>query len=287
MQLPWFPATGKLITIRHLLTHTSGIGYGQVADTKTFARIFKDAGIVDAFTTKNITIAENVKSLVKLPLHHNPGEKFTYGEGLDVLGYLVEILSGMPFDQFLRTRLLDPLGMTDTWFYLPADKRDRLVPVQTNIKGTENWQRYESDFYDVDYPVKGAKTFFAGGAGLCSTAKDYATFLQMYLNGGELNGIRFLSRKTIETMMSLQLDKELWKTESYYGLAFSVITQEAQSIGGKGSAGTFEWGGYFNSQYFADPQEKTIAVLLKQTRNIKKDETGWKFNILVHQSIDD
>ncbi len=149
--------------------------------------IYQKAGITDVFTTEKITIAESIKKLAKLPLHHEPGEKYKYSEGLDVLGYFIEVISGMPFDVFLKTHIFDPLGMKDTRFYLPEEKAGRLVAVQQkNNKG--KWERYPVTFYDPDYPVKGAKSFFSGGAGLSSTAKDYATFLQMYLNGGEFNG---------------------------------------------------------------------------------------------------
>jgi CubicO group peptidase (beta-lactamase class C family) len=184
------------ITIRHLLTHTSGLGYGVIDGDERIKSIYKDAGVTDLFTTEKITIEQSIKKLAKLPLHHNPGEKFTYSEGLDVMGYFIEVISGMPFDQFLRTRLFDPLGMDDTWFYLPDEKADRLVEVLQ--KEGDKWKKYPVTFYDTDYPIKGEKTFFSGGAGLSSTAKDYATFLQMYLNGGELNGVRILSRTTIK-----------------------------------------------------------------------------------------
>src|SRR5690606_5129752 len=149
-----------------------------------FKKIYKEAGITDLFTTEPITIETSVKKLAKLPLHHHPGERFTYSEGLDVLGYFIEVVSGMPLDQFFRERIFEPLKMEDTWFYLPESKKDRLVSVQTKEKG--KWVRYKADFYDTNYPVKGAQAFFSGGAGLSSTAQDYASFLQMYLNNGEL-----------------------------------------------------------------------------------------------------
>lgn len=275
----------KEITIRHLLTHTSGIGYGVIDGDERFKMIYKKAGITDLFTTEDITIGESVKKLARLPLHHNPGEEFTYSEGLDVLGYFIEIVSGMPFDEFLRKRLFDPLGMDDTWFYLPGSKADRLVSVQ--IKENGKWIRYPVTFYDTDYPVKGARRFFSGGAGLSSTAMDYATFLQMYLNGGELNGVRILSRTTIQSIMGNQTGELFGDGIEYYGLAFSVITSEGQDAGGLGSEGTFSWGGYFNTQYFADPEEQTIGILMKQTRGPVNDETGWKFQLLVNQAIDD
>ena len=274
------------ITIRHLITHTSGLGYGIIDGNEQIKMIYAKAGVTDLFTTEKITIAESVKKLAKLPLHHNPGEKFTYSEGLDVLGYFIEIVSGMPFDQFLKSHIFDPLGMNDTRFYLPEEKAGRLVAVQQKTDG--KWTKYPVTFYDTDYPVKGAKSFFSGGAGLSSTAKDYATFLQMYLNGGELNGVRLLSRTTIDAIMGNQIGN-VWgeDPEKVYGLAFSVLTRKGGQKGGQSSEGTFEWGGYFNTQYFADPKEKVIGILMKQTQGPVNDETGWKFRQLVGQSIDD
>ena len=276
--------TNKEITIRHLLTHTSGLGYGVIDGDERMKMIYQKAGIVDLYTTENISIGENIKKLATLPLHHNPGEKYTYSEGLDVLGYFIEIVSGMPFDQFLRTRLFDPLGMNDTWFYLPDAKAGRLVKVQRKVDG--QWENFPVTFYDPQYPITGAKKFFSGGAGLSSTAKDYATFLQMYLNGGELNGVRILSRKTIETMMKNQVG-DLWNGAKHYGLAFGVVTAQGVAEGGIGSEGTFDWGGYFNTQYFADPQEKVIGILMKQTSQTSGDQTGWKFRQMVFTLMDD
>ena len=274
------------ITIRNLLTHTSGIGYGIIDGDERFKMIYAKAGVTDLFTTEKITIAESVKKLAKLPLHHNPGESFTYSEGLDVLGYFIEVVSGMSFDEFLKTHIFDPLGMNDTRFYFPDEKAKRLVAVQQKVDG--NWEKYPVTFYDTDYPVKGAKSFFSGGAGLSSTAKDYATFLQMYLNGGEYNGVRILSRTTVDIILSNQLgDIRGDKSDSQYGLAFGLVTQSGQNKGGNGSAGTFDWGGYFNTQYFADPVENVIGIIMKQTQGPVNDQTGWKFRQMVFQTIDD
>jgi len=281
------PATSE-ITIRQLLSHTSGIGYGIIADDKDerFKMLYEKAGVIDAWTTENISIKENIRKMAKLPLHCNPGEKYNYSNGLDVLGYFIEIVSGMPLDVFLRTRLFEPLGMNDTWFYVPENKDPRLVSLQKPDNG--KWVRYPVTFYDPEFPVKGAKRFFSGGAGLTSTAKDYATFLQMYLNGGELNGTRFLSRTTIQAIMANQIGN-LWgeNSDKYYGLVFSVVTQKGQENGGLGSIGTFGWGGYFNTEYFADPKEKTIGILMKQTQEADFDDTVWKFHLLVGQAVDD
>jgi CubicO group peptidase (beta-lactamase class C family) len=274
------------ITIRQLLTHTSGVGYGFIDGNRAFRMIYHKAGIIDTFTSDNILLADNIKKLGKLPIDFNPGERYKYSEGLDIMGYLIEIISGMPLDKFLRTRIFDPLGMDDTWFYLPDEKASRLVSVQEPVNGV--WQRYNPGFYDQDYPIKGPKSFFSGGAGLSSTVEDYAKFLQMYLNGGEYNGKRLLSRTTIATIMSNQ-NHAVWNESAdwYHGLAFGVLTERGAAKGGSGSVGTFRWEGYFNTSYFADPKEQVIGLLFKQTRNTRGDQSEWKFKQLIGQAIDD
>lgn len=275
----------KEITIRHLLTHTSGLGYGVIDGDERMKMIYQKAGTTDLFTTEDVSIGDVVKKLAKLPLHHDPGEKYTYSMGLDVLGYFIEVISGVPFDRFLRERLFDPLGMNDTWFYLPEDKANRLVAIQCKQDG--KWVNYPRTFYDTDYPIKGTKTFFSGGGGLSATAKDYATFLQLYLNGGELNGVRILSRTTIATMMADQTGNLFGGDDKHYGLAFGVLKAKGEAKGGLGGAGTFEWGGYFNTQYFADPKEQLIGIIMKQTQGPTPDQTAWKFRQLVGASVDD
>lgn len=272
------------ITIRDLLTHTSGIGYGMIDGDEQFKKIYAKAGITDLFTTEKITIAESVKKLATLPLHHEPGKAFTYSEGLDVLGYFIEVISGVPFDEFLKTRIFEPLDMKDTWFYQPKENYHRLVAVQKKEKNS--WTTYPTTFYDPDYPIKGAKTFFSGGAGLSSTAKDYATFLQMYLNLGELKGVRLLSRTTVRSILGNQIGS-IWGGPKHHGLAFSLVSKKGEVTGGLGSTGTFEWGGYFNTQYFADPKEGIIGIILKQTQGPVEDDTAWKFKQMLFAAIDD
>ncbi|NBC67217.1 MAG: serine hydrolase [Bacteroidetes bacterium] len=280
-----FPAENQ-ITIRQLLTHTSGIGYGVIDGDERFKMIYEKAGVTDLFTTEDITIEESVNKLAKLPLHHEPGEEYTYSEGLDVLGYFIEEISGMPFDEYLRTHICDPLGMDDTWFYLPQSKHDRLVTVQRKDENG-NWEPYPVTFYDPEYPREGAMTFFSGGAGLSSTVEDYAKFLQMYLNNGEYAGTRLLSRTTVNFMMQNQIGDLFNDAGRAYGLAFGIINETGETSGGRGSFGTFDWGGYFNTQYFADPNENVIGLIFKQTQGNTGDETGWKFRQLVFQAIDD
>ena len=276
-------ASSKEITIRHLLTHTSGIGYGVIDGDERMRMIYGKAGIVDLYTTKDIKIGDNIKKLANLPLHHEPGSKYTYSEGLDVLGYLIEIVSGMPFDQFLQTRLFAPMGMTNTGFYLNETQGKKLVTIHRKVNN--QWESFPTTFYDPNYPKTGAKTFFSGGAGLSSTAEDYAKFLQMYLNGGSYNGTQFLSSTTIQTIMSNQVGDLLGNGGKDYGLAFGLVDANGVAQGGIGNLGTFDWGGYFNTQYFADPVTKTIGILMKQTQGNTGDETSWKFRQMVFTSV--
>ncbi|AVR46434.1 serine hydrolase [Christiangramia fulva] len=275
---------GEEITIRNLLTHTSGIGYGMIDPDERYRKIFAKAGIVDAFTTRPVKLKENEKKLAKLPLHFKPGEKWYYSEGLDVLGYFIEVISGKSFDQFLRERIFEPLNMNDTYFYLPESKADRLVAVQEKQDG--KWKNFgATPYYDPEYPKKGARTFFSGGAGLSSTALDYAKFLQMYLNNGTYNGHRLLSPLTVKMILTNQTADLFGGPENYYGLAFGLVSEKGKAKGGLGSEGTFDWGGYFNTQYFADPVTDVIGILMKQTQGPVDDQTGWKFRQMVFSSI--
>ena len=275
----------KEITIRHLLTHTSGIGYGMIDSDPRIRKIYQKAGVTDLFTTKKVKIGDVIKTLGNLPLHHNPGEKFTYSMGLDVLGYLVEVVSGQPLNDYFVEHIFDPLDMDDTRFYQPESNNERLVSVQ--LRDSLAWKDLDPSFFDPDYPIKGAKSFYSGGAGLSSTAEDYATFLQMYLNKGEYNGTRLLSRTTVESILGNHSGDLYGGADKYHGLAFAVVTPEGETRGGIGSAGTFDWGGYFNTQYFADPEENIIGILMKQTSGNTGDETGWKFRQMVFSSVDD
>jgi CubicO group peptidase (beta-lactamase class C family) len=176
--------------------------------------------------------------------------------------------------------------MADTHFYLPDTQRNRLVPVQ-KPDASKKWVRFPVTFYDPEYPVAGAKTFFSGGAGLSSTAKDYATFLQMLVNDGTFNGRRFLSRPTVELLtVSNQTGDLFGGGDTHFSLAFSVVTPKGHDKG-LGSVGKFSWGGYFNTNYFADPKEKIVAVLMKQTQNAPDDNSESVFTRMVYQAIDD
>jgi CubicO group peptidase (beta-lactamase class C family) len=276
------------ITVRQLFSHTSGLSYGVISGDERFSAINQKAGVVDLYTTKPISLGDNIKKLAKLPLVNHPGEKYSYALGLDVLGYLIEIWSGMSFDQYLHSHLLDPMGMNDTYFYLPDAKKDRLVPVQRPAKNGQKWERFPITFYDPNYPISGGKTWYSGGAGLSSTAKDYASFLQMLLNDGVYNGKRFLSPYSVYLLTKSNQVGDLLggeKGDTYFSLAFGVVTKQGQDKG-NGNMGKFSWGGYFNTNYWADPKDRLIMLLMKQTQQTPDGGSEGIFTRLIYQSID-
>ena len=276
------------ITIRDLLSHQSGINYNVIASDDRMRAIYTKAGIVDAFTTQNIRIGDVVKKLGKLPLNHQPGTKWTYGLSVDVLGYLIEVVSGKPLDQFFQTRIFDPLGMKDTYFYLPDAKKDRLVPLYAEDENKKLVKAASRGLaVNADFPITGAKTYFSGGGGLSSTAYDYAIFLQMLLNDGVYNGKRFLSRKSVDLFTNSNQTGTLFPTPGhYFSLGFEVIDEKGHAKD-LNSVGTFSWGGAFSTHYFADPKEKICVVLMKQMWGTTYGgELDRKFDVLVYQALD-
>ena len=275
------PARGE-ITIRHLLTHTSGLDYAAIG-SKEFQAIYAKAGIPSGIGNDKSRLGEKMKALGKLPLKHHPGEKWTYGLNSDLLGYLVEIWSGMSFDEFLQKRMFAPLGIKDTYFYLPTEKHNRIVRLyQGTDAGVRKVDAKAYDDVDPDYPLlKG--TYYSGGAGLSSSVIDYARFLQMYLNQGEFNNTRLLSRKTVELILTDQLTIP---NSPEYGLAFGLETVENDK-GSIASIGTFQWGGAFSTHYWADPKEGLIGILYTNVYQTRAWDIGERFKVLVYQSIID
>lgn len=269
------------ITIRQLLTHTSGIDYASIGSPE-FKAIYAKAGIPSGIGNHTGKLSDKMKALGKLPLKHNPGERYTYGLNDDVLGYLVEVLSGLSFDEFLRTRIFLPLGMKDTYFYLPKEKAGRLVALHENRSGAATKINHTIyDNVDPQYPTLPG-TYFSGGAGLSSTAEDYARFLQLFLNGGKYNGVQLLSRKTVELMLTNQIQEPI--TEQF-GLGFGLETPKNDHVSVL-SVGSFLWGGAFATNYWADPKEKLIGVIFT---NIYYNQFSLddKFKVLTYQSITD
>ncbi|MDX9725548.1 MAG: serine hydrolase domain-containing protein [Bacteroidales bacterium] len=268
------------ITVRDLFTHTSGIEYAIIGSPMMKA-VYSKAGIVGGFGNDRITIGDDIRILGKQPLVHHPGESFTYGLNVDVIGYLIEVLSGQKLDEFLKSRIFDPLGMEDTWFYLPEDKHPRLVRVNTE---DENRKVTVMSQDLVNYPLlKG--TYFSGGAGLSSTTKDYAAFLQMLLNKGEYDGKRLLSSRTVELMTSNQIG-DLSVGKDKFGLGFEITTEDGQTVLGI-SEGSFAWGGYYGTTYWADPEERLVCLLFMQQFPLSHGEIQNKFKAMVYQALDD
>lgn len=274
------------ITIRDLLTHTSGISYAQIGEGPLNA-IYRKIGIICGLGLEYKLLADDMKKLGRLPLLHQPGEKFTYGLNVDVLGYLVEVLSGVSLDKFFQTRIFEPLGMKDTFFYLPAEKQNRLVNLY--IVNAAGELKKSPGYFEVDgntmrdYP-KANGTYFAGGAGLSSTVMDYAVFLQMLLNEGEYNGKRLLSRNTVR-MMTMNQIGELSLGAYKFGLGFQIVTEKASALLPV-QQGSYSWGGAFATTYWVDPKEKIVGLLYKQLWDDQHEsELANKFKVLVYQSI--
>jgi CubicO group peptidase (beta-lactamase class C family) len=272
------------ITIRHLLTHTSGLDYAGIGSPE-FKAIYAKAGIPSGIGNDQFILGERIRILAKLPLKHQPGERWTYGLNTDVLGHLVEVLSKMSFDQFLKKRIFDPLGMNDTYFYLPSDRHSRLVTLH-HYKDNKLAAMKEKAYDGVDpfYPRLAGK-YFSGGAGLSSTVEDYAKFLQLFLNKGEYNGARLLSRKTVELMLTDQISESV-SSGTEFGLGFGLET-DANDSRSSVSKGSFSWGGAFNTHYWADPKERLIGILYTNMYSSPLWNIGERFKNLTYQSIND
>ena len=287
-------AARQPITIRHLLTHTAGITYGG----GTAAREWVEADITGwYFAHRDEPIRETVRRMASLPFEAHPGEYWVYGYATDILGAVVEVASGLPLDEFLRTRIFEPLGMTDTHFYLPPEKRDRLTIVYS--AGEDGLARAPDPGGMVGQGayVDGPRMSFSGGAGLLSTAPDYARFLQMLLNGGKLGDARILSPKSVELMtvdhLGGLLVRDLNDASAVFGaergvgfgLGFRVV-EDVGAHGVPGSEGIYGWGGAYHSSYWVDPKEELVVVYLAQLIPAGNLDDHAKFRALVYQAID-
>ncbi len=280
----------RQVTIRDLMSHQAGISYplwGTPANP-----IYTKHGVLIGHTFGYDLGGERVGDVMTrlgaLPLMNQPGEKFTYGFGVDVLGALVEIWSGMTLDEFFRRRIFEPLGMRDTYFNVPIDKARRLVNFyQVDSLGHPSMQAVlrfprSTDTLPLDYPLR-QKVYFSGGGGLSSTIYDYAVFLQMVLNGGEYNGTRLLSRNTIRMMTTNQIGA-LDIPQGKFGLGFSVVPEE--NAGRYPSrAGTYGWGGALSTVYWVDPAERLILLLYRQMWGSTKLDFDNLFRVQVYQAL--
>jgi CubicO group peptidase (beta-lactamase class C family) len=275
----------RQITIRDLLTHTAGIGYGG----GVAADLWKKADMQGwYFAHRNEPVAETIKRMAALPMDAHPGEAYVYGYSTDILGVVVERASGMPLDQFLKTRIFDPLGMTDTHFFLPKEKASKLTVVYT--PGREKPLKAAPVEGTMDAQggyVEGPRKNFSGGAGLLSTAKDYYLFLQMMENGGELNGKRILSSRTVELMTVNHLSEKIdFRSGAGFGLGFEVVLDQGQR-GTYGAVGQYGWGGAYGSTYWVDPKEELVVVYFTQVRpgGVVRDQLTLRS--LVYQALKD
>ncbi len=264
-------SASREITIHDLLTHTSGLTYRFMAE-KPFAELYHKADICDGLTRPSFTLAENVRHLASLPLLHQPGSAYQYSLSTDVLGRLVEVISGQVLESFMRSRIFEPLGMNDTYFDLPADKTGQSFAVAALRKpGPDKRIRRVGEepvhngelVYCVTCPYRGQRGYCSGGAGLTSSAADYARLLQMLLNGGQWNGTRILKPETVREMTSNQIgDLKFMSPTDRFGYGFGIVAG-----GGKdqvATAGSYYWGGFYNTGFWVDPKKKLVGVLMTQ-----------------------
>ena len=270
------------ITFRQLLTHTSGLDYTDIGSSKV-AAIYSKNHIPSGLGYFDADLLERMKALGKLPLSFQPGEKWQYGLNCDLLGCLIEVISGMNLEDFLRKNIFEPLGMKDTYFNVPSSKADRLATVYTEDASNMiiPWS-HEFRNIDPDYPIM-KKRYFSGGAGLSSTAFDYAIFMQMLLNGGKYNGHQILGKRTVEMITSGQLKEGLFG-EGNMGLGFG-ITSEKTAAKGPRNTGSFAWGGYYGTTYWADPKSKLVCLFMTQQNPNSHGDIEAKFEAIVYSSL--
>ena len=270
------------ITFRDLLTHTSGIDYTAIGSDKMKA-IYAKAGVPSGLGESKGKLLDKMKLLGKLPLAHQPGEKFTYGLNTDLLGCLVEIISGKSLEAYMNEHIFEPMGMKDTYFNVPMEKASRLPSVYTE-DANKQVIPWAPTFRSINpnYPLA-SKSYFSGGAGLSSTAFDYAIFLQMILNGGQYNGKQILGRRTAELMISPQLESGMMGNDNF-GLGFSITGEKSANLNMR-TKGSFSWGGYYGTTYWADPKEKLIVLIMTQHTPNSHSDFNAKIENIIYGSL--
>jgi CubicO group peptidase (beta-lactamase class C family) len=270
---PTLQPARRQITIRDLLTHRSGLTYGFLDGTQV-GNAYREGAVNDGLTVVEVPLADNVERLAKAPLVSQPGAEWHYSLSTDVLGRVVELAAGMPFDTFLSQRIFGPLHMTDTSFVVPEAKSSRFVTVYTadgngGVRPMKDPETFGNTRMSPVESYKPGKKYFSGGAGLTSTAQDYSRFAQMLLNGGALDGVRLLGPKTVELMTtSHTLDLNLANTPvlgpgAEWGLGFK-ITSDLGATQLPGSLGMYGWSGIYGTFFWVDPKEKLVGVLMVQ-----------------------
>jgi CubicO group peptidase (beta-lactamase class C family) len=269
------------IKIIDLLTSSGGFGYTMT--NHDLQKAYKKAGIIEDFAL-NVQLKDQMQILSKLPLLFEPGSQYQLGLSHDVLGYLCEVISGKPLDRFLSDEVLGPLKMSDTYFHLPTNKKNKLVTLYSWIedKGLVEYKIYDTTS-NPNYPIEGAKTYFSGGGGLSSTVYDYSRFIQMLLNNGELDGIRIISRKSVELLRRPRIDRNN-DGDPDYSFGFNVINDIAKN-GRLGSDGIYHYTGGFYTTFWIDPQENLIGVFMSQV-SPRNTIVRHKFRTLVYQALE-
>ena len=283
------PAKGE-ITIRQLLSHNAGLPYEHPLDQRAEFKIpFFNSTAPDR-------LEDVINKLATRPLLRDPGRSdasadstgggFTYGLNIDIIGRLIEVLTGRPLDVVMRERVLEPLGMTDTYFYLPDTKASRLVELYSKAGMDKPLTLHTNEAYR-NFAVSGARTFFSGGAGLISSIEDYAKFCQMLLNRGMFNNKRILGRKTVEMMLRNQIGvAEVWDRHDKFGLGFQLITEQSH-YGDQASPGSYTWGGMYCSEFTIDPKEELILLIFTNVQPYAYySDFVKKFRIAVYQALD-
>jgi len=277
----------RAITIRDLLSHTAGISYGTGPGEKAW----KDAGVYGwYFADKSVPVADVVAKMPKLPMAAQPGEQWVYGYNTDILGVVVEKVSGQSLDVFLKERLIDPLGMVDTAFCLPPAKLDRLAVVYSAKNGKAERAPSPGGLEGVSHVGQGSYAngpckAFAGGAGLLSTAHDYSRFLEMLRQGGVADGKRYLSRKTVELMTNDTLVSATYQPGQGFGLGFRIMLDPSKA-GQPGSPGDYGWGGAYHSTYWVDPKEGLTVVYMAQIIPAGGLEDQSKIRSLIYSALE-
>ncbi|HET7695658.1 MAG TPA: serine hydrolase domain-containing protein [Vicinamibacterales bacterium] len=276
----------RAITIRDLLTHTAGISYGEdprIADRYKAKNLGAVTGRGWYTADKDEPICDTMERLGTLPFMSHPGDAYVYGYNTDVLGCVAEKASGQPLDELIRTRITGPLGMKDTMFYLPAAGRDRLVTVYASSSETNGRiVRAPDGALGQGHYVEGPRRSFSGGAGLLSTARDYARFLEAIRRGGEIDGVRILSPRAVELMTTNQ--SGTLHSDAGLGYGYGFQTTDRYGANGLDSVGAFGWGGAYGSIYRVDPRSRLVLVLmLNQMPNasVARD----RFGTLVYQAL--
>ena len=279
-------ALKRPITIRHLLTHTAGMSYGGerwLREAYAARGLGPAAGQGWYFADKATDICTAVEPLAELPLAAQPGERFVYGYATDVLGCVIERVTGQSLAEVIAERITTPLGMTDTKFCLGGEEATRLTAVYA-LRGGTLTRAVDGPLGQGDY-VDGPCRAFSGGAGLISTARDYATFLEMLRQGGTLHGERILSPASVALMTGDHVGELYGGTASGFGLGFEVWHDPA-AVGRYGSTSQFGWGGAYHTNYWVDPAYGMVAVVMTQLMPASGSTLHDRYRTLVYQALD-